>query len=112
LKKSISILLIVLFFAAQYARQLAYIECKLAALDTATALSCDCEKQTGIDKLADDGIPASKNHTHISIDEFFSTPTNEGDNFLMMALLAKPAAVYTRNEAVGNRNAPYHPPEA
>ncbi len=80
LKKIISILLIAVFFTAQYARQLAYLECKLAVLTTAEIVNCDCEKQTDIDKIADDGIPASKSHTHISVDEFFSYPATEAIN--------------------------------
>jgi hypothetical protein len=112
LKKIISILLIAVFFTAQYARQLAYLECKLAVLNTAAAVSCDCEKQTGIDKVADDGIPASKSHTHISVDEFFSNPANETGKILMAELCIKPEAYYTKAEAAGNYNTPFRPPGA
>jgi hypothetical protein len=112
LKKIISILLIAVFFTAQYARQLAYLECKLAVLSAADAATCDCEKQTGIDKVADDGIPASKNHTHVTVDEFFSSPANETGKFLMTAACIKPGAFYTKAEADGNDNAPFRPPMA
>jgi hypothetical protein len=109
LKKIISILLIAVFFTAQYARQLAYIECKLAALDTA-ALSCDCEKETGIDKAGDNSIPAPKAHTHISIDEFFNSPVTKTENIATAIVLCKPVAVYAQKESTGAGNSIYHPP--
>jgi hypothetical protein len=112
LKKIISILLIAVFFTAQYARQLAYLECKLAVLSAADAVNCDCEKQTGIDKVADDGIPASKSHTHVSVDEFFSNPANESSTILMTASFIKPEAIYTKAEAAGNAGTPFRPPGA
>jgi hypothetical protein len=112
LKKYISILLIGLFFTAQYARHLAYLECKLAALNTAAAVSCDCEKKTAIDKVADDDIPVSKSHTHISVDEFFSNPANDDDNTVAFSLSQKPTFIYEETALNGNSNTPYRPPQA
>jgi hypothetical protein len=112
LKKVISILFIALFFTAQYARQLAYLECKLAAGNATEAAQCDCEKQTGIDKTEDKELPPGKSHTHISVDEFFSNPANETDKPIKAVVFIKPAAVYARAESSGNSTPPYHPPEA
>jgi hypothetical protein len=36
---------------------------------------CGCDKVANIDKLGDDGHPISKNHTHLTLDEFFAQPT-------------------------------------
>jgi hypothetical protein len=112
LKKIISILLIAVFFTAQYARQLAYLECKLTVLSAADAVNCDCEKKTDIERIADDGVPASKTHTHISVDEFFSNPANETGKALLAELRIKPEAYYTKAEAAGNYNTPFRPPGA
>jgi hypothetical protein len=112
LKKYISILLIGLFFTAQYARQMAYLECKLAVLSAANAVNCDCEKQTDIDKIADEGMPASKSHTHISVDEFFSNPANDDGNTIAFSLSQKPAVIYEEAALNGNSNTPYRPPQA
>jgi hypothetical protein len=112
LKKIISILLIAVFFTAQYARQLAYLECKLAVLSAADMANCDCEKQTDIDKLADDGIPASKSHTHISVDEFFSNPANNDIITAAFSQLKKQAVIYKEAALNGNSNTPDRPPKA
>ncbi len=112
MKKLISILLITVFFTAQYARQLAYLECKLVELSASAAVSCDCEKITDINKAADDGVPASKSHTHIIMDEFFSNPAGEEDNRTGFSLPGKPVVHYEETMLNGISNTPYRPPGA
>jgi hypothetical protein len=112
LKRTISILLIAVFFTAQYARQLAYLECKLAELSTAATMQCDCEKETGIDKMTGKEVPPVKNHTHISVDEFFNSASGATDNNVVATAWVKPAAIYTKAELQGAGNTPYRPPEA
>jgi hypothetical protein len=110
LKKIISILLIGVFFTAQYARQLAYLECKLATYAVTDAVNCDCEEQTDIDRLANDGVPASKSHAHTSVDEFFSNPCNEAASATAPAVSVKPAVLYKETELNGCKNIPWRPP--
>lgn len=71
MKYSLAILFIALFALSQYAKQFNYLECKLAnRLDPSSAKQCDCEKQ--IVNVSDKELPASQNHTRVTIDEFYT----------------------------------------
>jgi hypothetical protein len=72
----LSILLLAVFLTAQYARQFAYLQCRLANQRAAGLQGCDCGQATNIAQLADDGHPATRGHVHLTLDEFFTPPVH------------------------------------
>lgn len=69
-KTTVSILFISVCLVMQYARQFAYLECKIENISSKAPV-CDCEKK--YDPTAGNpntGIPPQKGHVHISFDEY------------------------------------------
>ena len=81
LKTSVSILLILLCVFMQYARQLAYLECKIENNRSKEPV-CDCEKKYANEPNTENGqLPQQKNHVHLSLDEF-DEPTISADQLI------------------------------
>jgi hypothetical protein len=63
----------------QYAKQFAYLECKIANISSKTI--CDCEKKN--DQETDKSgtaIPSQKNHTNTSLDEYVISAESFNNN--------------------------------
>lgn len=69
-----AIILVVTFFAAQYARQASYLECKLANYFKTASAQCDCEKILIVDNDRSDPSPMPAPHNHIHVDESYFSP--------------------------------------
>jgi hypothetical protein len=108
LKRVLSILLIATFFTAQYARQFAYLQCRLV---TVGMQDCGCGKATDIDKLGEDGHPLSKNHVHLSLDDFFAQPTQPSQAPVLYFPASTKKAVYAPCTCQGCSTAVDHPPQ-
>jgi hypothetical protein len=70
-RKPVAVILLFAFVAAQYARQVSYLECKLVNYFSQSAVKCDCEKLLGFTTDS----PASSLpiiHNHIHLDEWYS----------------------------------------
>lgn len=94
MKNVLSILLIAVFLSAQYARQFAYLQCRLATMGAAGGQDCGCGQVTNIDKLGEDGHPLSKNHTHPTLDEFFAQPLQAAQPVVGLMAISTPTTVY------------------
>lgn len=66
MKNLSAIILITAFIAAQYARQVSYLECKLSNTFKTAAEKCDCEKiMSGEDDMDTYPVPVPHNHVHV-----------------------------------------------
>lgn len=72
----LSIFLLAVFLTAQYARQFAYLQCKMASMGTLGLQGCDCAELTDLAKMVDDSHPVTQGHVHLALDEFFAPPNN------------------------------------
>lgn len=70
LRNGTSILLIGICLFMQYAKQFAYLECKIENISSKTPV-CDCEKKYD-NELNKDGqqLPQQKSHVHLLLDEY------------------------------------------
>jgi hypothetical protein len=105
----LAILFITVFALSQYAKQLAYLQCKLANDLTNTTQKCDCEKQTG-NAGTDKELPTTKNHTHSNIDEFYTTVKDITANTHALILLPVAFFGYNTGEQDGNSDRLERPP--
>lgn len=110
MRNLLSILLIAVFLSAQYARQFAYLQCRLATMGTAGAQDCGCGQVTGIDKLGEDGHPLSKNHTHLTLDEFFAQPAPLAEPAVLQVIMDTPQTFYQQGTCQGCHKGIDRPP--
>ncbi len=69
-KKVTTILLILTCLLIQYAKQFAYLECKIENISSQEPV-CDCEKKYNTEPNSDgQQLPEQRSHVHLSIDEF------------------------------------------
>ena len=105
-----AILLIAVFAFTHYAKQLSYMECKLANMGKPSAQQCDCEKKFELVAL-DSKQPLSllPQFFHV-IDEFYSAAVTKVPVAVCDLLQAKSTTL--SKEAVCERNAaaPFRPP--
>lgn len=71
-------LLLMAFAAAQYGRQVSYLECQLFNYLQAPSVKCDCEKILK-DKTAAEQAPLPASHNHLHIDESYFSPQGRLD---------------------------------
>ena len=112
MKQLAAILLISVFAFSHYARQLAYMECKLANAVKSSAQQCDCEKKYDMHQLNDKKPIALHPFFHLAIDEFYSAASANvhisSVGFLPGKLIMLPSA----DACKGNCPTPYRPPQA
>jgi hypothetical protein len=82
-KATTAILVFIVFLVSQYARHIAYLECKLSYTNSGQP-PCDCEKRFIVDQDADQRAPSPIHHRHIHFDEAyipFSFPLTASAHF-------------------------------
>lgn len=108
LRKGTAIFAILVFLLSQYARQISYIECRLANTFTPASLRCDCEKKLTDENAADSNKPI-KEHRHIHADDYFfpdvKTPNDLGNHVVI-----KKTTAYCGKTASGMVPPPFQPP--
>lgn len=110
LKKTISILLLLVFVWAQYVKQAVYLECRLAGSFKSYAVTCDCEKKAGLDKPGTENDPLSKAHSHTHPDELFPLTDIIQNDFSLYVHLKITTAYHNEGASSGWGNKPFHPP--
>jgi len=70
-KATTAILVFIVFIISQYARHIAYLECKFSSYTNSSQPPCDCEKRFIADQDADQQIPSPIHHRHIHLDEVY-----------------------------------------
>jgi hypothetical protein len=112
MKQLASIFLIAVFALSQYAKQLAYMECKLANSFKSSTEQCDCEKKYDTHSLNDKKPAGSQTHFHPVIDEYYAAPENNTATSSINRLVEKTTLPSSPNLCEGNNTAPYRPPQA
>jgi predicted metalloendopeptidase len=112
LKQLVSIFLIATFAFSQYAKQLAYMECKLANSFKSSTEQCDCEKKYDIHSLNDKKPAGPLTHFHPVIDEYYAAPENNTATSSINRLIEKATLPSSQNLCDGNNSVPYRPPQA
>jgi hypothetical protein len=111
MKQLTSIFLIAVFALSQYAKQLAYMECKLANSFKSSGEQCDCEKKYDIHSLNDKKATGPQTHFHPVIDEYYTAPENDTVTSSINLLIKKTALPSSPNLSEGSNSAPYRPPQ-
>jgi len=110
MKQLAAIFLICVFAFSQYAKQLSYIECKLANKIKSTTQQCDCEKKFETDSSAKKST-APQPHFHSVIDEYYSsTEPHIFTNNLHLSI-EKKIFHFDTNLSEGNNFSPDRPPQ-
>ena len=112
MKQLASIFLIAVFALSQYAKQLAYMECKLANSFKPSTEQCDCEKKYDNHSLNDKKQAGPQTHLHPVIDEYYSVSENNTLISSINLLIEKTTLPSSPNLSKGNSSAPYRPPQA
>lgn len=113
LKQLASILLIAIFAFSQYAKQFAYMECKLSNSFSNSSLKCDCEKKFDLHTLNEKVPLSSPTHSHPSlIDDFYTSSSCNEIQGYSSALLNKNFFSTTCTILQGINNTPYRPPQS
>ena len=110
MKQVTAIFLICVFAFSQYAKQLSYMECKLANNFKSTAQQCDCEKKFETDSSAKKST-APQPHFHPVIDEYFSTAQQYSITRIIQFLIEKKTFHFNSNLSEGNNLSPDRPPQ-
>ncbi|MEP6674580.1 MAG: hypothetical protein ABJA78_05480 [Ferruginibacter sp.] len=110
MKNSLAILFISIFAFSQYAKQLSYLECKLANnFKKTTGQQCDCEKQTDVSNT-DKDLPPSKNHTQFNLDEFYTVAEELDIKLQHQYLSSRTFTHFIVGETEAHCCIPYRPP--
>ena len=112
MKQLTAIFLIGVFAFSQYAKQFAYMECKLANNFKATTQQCDCEKKYDTHTLNDKKPTGPQSHFHPVIDEYYAAAENNNSISSINLLVQKTILPSTPNLCEGNNPTPYRPPQA
>jgi hypothetical protein len=96
---------------SQYARQLSYVQCLITNSISSSSAICDCEKIKTEVVTGENNLPHSKNHTHHSIDEWYTqwhvVPLNRGSEHLNIVH----SSYYSVNFCKGVLQQQYRPPQ-
>ena len=111
MKQLSAIFLIGVFAFSQYAKQFAYMECKLANTFKATTQQCDCEKKYDTHSLADKKPTGPQSHFHPVIDEYYASSENSITTNSINILVQKTNLPSSSNLSEGDSSAPYRPPQ-
>jgi hypothetical protein len=71
MRRLISFILVLVFLASQYARQAAWLECRISNYFSTTSIRCDCEKLLAAAPANTPPAPVPVHHNHLHIDEHF-----------------------------------------
>lgn len=112
MKQLAAIFLIGVFAFSQYAKQFAYMECKLTNNFKPTTQQCDCEKKYDTHSLNDKKPTGSQTHFHPVIDEYYAASENITTTSSINILVQKIILPSSSNLSEGNSSAPYRPPQA
>ncbi len=112
MKQLASLFLIAVFTLSQYAKQLAYMECKLANSFKSSAEQCDCEKKYDTHSLNDKKPTGPQTHFHPVIDEYYAGPESNTVTSSINRLIEKTILPSSPNLSEGNNSTPYRPPQA
>lgn len=112
MKQLASILLITVFAFSQYAKQFAYMECKLANSYKSSAEQCDCEKKYDTHSLNDKKPTGPQTHFHPVIDEYYAAPENNTVASSINLLIKKTTLPSSPDLCEGSNSTPYRPPQA
>lgn len=112
MKQLAAIFLIGVFAFSQYAKQFAYMECKLANTFKANTQQCDCEKKYDTHTV-NDKKPTSpqSSHFHLVIDEYYAATENTTPLNSLNLLVQKTILPSTPNLCEGNNSILYRPPQ-
>jgi hypothetical protein len=111
MKQLAAIFLIGVFALSQYAKQFAYMECKLANSFKSSTEQCDCEKKYNIHSLEDKKPIGSQTHFHPVIDEYYAAPENITLTKLVNRLIEKTTLPSSPDLSEGNNSTLYRPPQ-
>jgi predicted metalloendopeptidase len=111
MKQLTSIFLIAVFALSQYAKQFAYMECKLANSFKSSTEQCDCEKKYDTHSLNDKKPAGPQTHFHPVIDEYYAAPENDIVTSSINLLIKKTVLPSSPNLSEGSNSAPYRPPQ-
>jgi cyclophilin family peptidyl-prolyl cis-trans isomerase len=70
LKTTITIFLVTILFAAQYAKHLSYMGCRFYNIVSDSAIKCDCEKAYSKEKSSPTDEHNNTIHKHLQIDDY------------------------------------------
>ena len=112
MKQLAAIFLITVFAFSQYAKQFAYMECKLANTFKAKTQQCDCEKKYDTHTLNDKKPAGPQSHFHPVIDEYYAAAENNTTFNNIVLPVLKSTLPSTPNLCEGNNTTPYRPPQA
>jgi hypothetical protein len=112
MKQLAAIFLIAVFALSQYAKQFAYMECKLANSFKSSTEQCDCEKKYDTHSLKDKKPDGPQTHFHPVIDEYYAASENNTVSRSINLLVKKITLPSSPNLSEGNNSAPYRPPQA
>ena len=112
MKQVTAIFLICVFAFSQYAKQFAYMECKLANNFKPVVQQCDCEKKYNVHILNEKTPVGAPIHFHPIIDEFYAAATNK---IMLSYFIFRPGLSNMPPSAdicKGTYATPYRPPQA
>jgi hypothetical protein len=112
LRKFSAILLFIVFIWSQYAKQAAYLKCRISNSFNSFASKCDCGEKAGFDKPDPAAFPLSKTHTHIHPDELFPFTKTSQPDFSIAAFLTENPVQTNDCVSEGAYSKPFHPPRA
>lgn len=112
MKQLASIFLIAVFALSQYAKQFAYMECKLANNFKPATEQCDCEKKYTIDISNDKKPEDPQTHFHPIVDEFYTSPGNDNETDRNIFFYKKITIPSSSDICEGIHSTPYQPPQA
>ncbi len=112
MKQLASIFLIAVFAFSQYAKQFAYMECKLANSFKPTTEQCDCEKKYDIHTLNDKKPQGPQTHFHQVVDELYTATENNTATNEIIFFYKKIVIFSSADICEGVNSTPYQPPQA
>ena len=110
MKQLAAILLISVFTLSQYAKQLAYLECKFANSIQLTTKQCDCEKNYEVTSETAKKTTAPQSHFHPVIDDYYATALNNTSKNIRL-IFEKKISHFDFTLCEGNQYAPDRPPQ-
>ncbi len=112
MKNTISILLLSILFAAQYAKHLSYMGCRLFNMVTKDAVMCDCEKAFTKEKTPPTDEHNSTIHKHVQIDEYLKIEAKKIINIEFLNIETQSYSILNCTISTGFHNQLHKPPEA
>ncbi|OSZ77682.1 hypothetical protein CAP36_15055 [Chitinophagaceae bacterium IBVUCB2] len=110
MRKITAVILLLVFFIAQYEKHIGYVNCRVTNYFTTDANTCDCESflENNGAPLADNTIPPI--HIHHHPDESYCTPVNDKISLFFNLITSFPVQ-YIPGLPSGNVYSIDHPPQ-